>query len=168
DDALRYAGALSAYDLFWYEEPGDPLDFELQAEIGRVYPGPLATGENLFSTADARNLIRYGGMRPDRDWLQFDCALSYGLVEYLRTLAMLREQGWSAGRCVPHGGHQMSLAIAAGLGLGGNESYPEVFAPFGGFPDGTTVVDGYVTLPELPGIGFEGKSDLYAVLSTLA
>ncbi len=37
---------------------------------------------------------RYGSMRADRDWLQFDCALSYGLVEYLRTLEMLREHGW--------------------------------------------------------------------------
>jgi L-alanine-DL-glutamate epimerase-like enolase superfamily enzyme len=94
----------------------------------------MATGENLFLMQDARNLIRYGGMRPDRDWLQFDCALSYGLVEYLRTLAMLRENGWSASRCIPHGGHQMSLNIAAGLGLGGNESYPDLFQPFGGFP----------------------------------
>ena len=63
----------------------------------------MATGENLFSMQDARNLIRYGGMRPDRDWLQFDCALSYGLVEYLRTLGMLKDHGWSAGRCIPHG-----------------------------------------------------------------
>src|SRR3954470_2781586 len=49
-------------------------------------PPPLATGENLFSHQDARNLIRHGGLRPDRDILQFDPALSYGLVEYLRTL----------------------------------------------------------------------------------
>ena len=124
------------YDLFWYEEAGDPLDYALQAELARHYAGPMATGENLFSMQDARNLIRYGGMRPDRDWLQFDCALSYGLVEYLRTLAMLKEYGWSAGRCIPHGGHQMSLAIAAGLGLGGNECYPDLFQPYGGFPDG--------------------------------
>ena len=117
---------------------------------------------------DARNLIRYGGMRPDRDWLQFDCALSYGLVEYLRTLAMLKDNGWSPARCVPHGGHQMSLAIAAGLGLGGNESYPDLFQPYGGFPDGVKVQNGYVTLPELPGIGFEGKADLYREMQALA
>ena len=117
---------------------------------------------------DARNLIRYGGLRPDRDWLQFDCALSYGLVEYLRTLAMLDEQGWSRRRCIPHGGHQLSLAIAAGLGLGGNESYPDLFQPFGGFPDGVEVTDGHVVLPELPGIGFEGKADLYRLMGELA
>jgi L-alanine-DL-glutamate epimerase-like enolase superfamily enzyme len=166
--AIAYAKALSAYDLFWYEEAGDPLDFELQAALAEHYARPMATGENLFSMQDARNLIRYGGMRPDRDWLQFDCALSYGLVEYLRTLQMLRENGWSPSRCIPHGGHQMSLNIAAGLGLGGNESYPDLFQPFGGFPDGVRVEEGHVTMPELPGIGFEGKSDLYKLMRELA
>jgi L-alanine-DL-glutamate epimerase-like enolase superfamily enzyme len=165
--AIAYARALRPYDLFWYEEAGDPLDYQLQAELAQHYPGPMATGENLFSMADARNLIRYGGLRPDRDWLQFDCALSYGLVEYLRTLDMLRSLGWSPSRCIPHGGHQMSLAIAAGLGLGGNESYPDLFQPYGGFPDGVRVVDGHVTLPDLPGIGFEGKADLYREMKSL-
>ena len=166
--AVEYAKALSEYDLFWYEEAGDPLDYALQAELAKHYDKPMATGENLFSMQDARNLIRYGGMRPDRDWLQFDCALSYGLVEYLRTLEMLRENGWSPSRCIPHGGHQMSLAIAAGLGLGGNESYPDLFQPYGGFPDGVKVENSYVTLPELPGIGFEGKSDLITEMRALA
>jgi D(-)-tartrate dehydratase len=166
--AIDYAKALSRYDLFWYEEAGDPLDYELQAELAQHYAKPMATGENLFSMQDARNLIRYGGMRPDRDWLQFDCALSYGCVEYLRTLDMLKSYGWSPERCIPHGGHQMSLAIAAGLGLGGNESYPDLFQPYGGFPDGVKVENSYVTLPPLPGIGFEGKSDLYAVMKALA
>jgi len=166
--ALEYARALSQYNLFWYEEAGDPLDFELQAELSKHYAGPMATGENLFSMQDARNLIRYGGMRKDRDWLQFDCALSYGLVEYLRTLAMLRDYGWSPTRCIPHGGHQMSLNIAAGLGLGGNESYPDLFQPYGGFPDGVKVENGYITMPDLVGIGFEGKSDLYKEMRELS
>ncbi|MBV9117034.1 MAG: mandelate racemase/muconate lactonizing enzyme family protein [Acetobacteraceae bacterium] len=168
ETAIAYAKMLREYPLFWYEEAGDPLDYQLQAALAEFYPDPMATGENLFSHQDARNLIRYGGMRPDRDWLQFDCALSYGLCEYQRTLAMLRDAGWSWRRCVPHGGHQMSLNIAAGLGLGGNESYPEVFQPYGGFPDGTRVEGGHVTLPDLPGIGFEAKADLYAEMRALA
>jgi L-alanine-DL-glutamate epimerase-like enolase superfamily enzyme len=166
--AIAYAKALSAYDLFWYEEAGDPLDYELQAGLAQHYVKPMATGENLFSMQDARNLIRYGGMRKDRDWLQFDCALAYGLVEYQRTLKMLEGHGWSPSRCIPHGGHQMSLAIAAGLGLGGNESYPDLFQPYGGFPDGVRVENGHVTLPLLPGIGFEGKSDLYKEMKSLS
>ena len=167
DTAMIYAKLLEPYGLRWYEEPGDPLDYRLQATLAECYSGPLATGENLFSHQDARNLLRYGGMRPDRDILQFDPALSYGLVEYLRMLEVLERAGWSARRCIPHGGHQFALSIAAGLGLGGNESYPGLFAPFGGFADDTPVENGLVRLPEAPGIGFEAKGalmDLFAQL----
>jgi L-alanine-DL-glutamate epimerase-like enolase superfamily enzyme len=165
--AIEYGNAIRPYNLYWYEEVGDPLDYALQAELGKHYDRPMATGENLFSHQDARNLIRFGGMNRDRDFLQFDCALSYGLVEYLRTLDMLKDHGWSSRRVVPHGGHQMSLNIAAGLHLGGNESYPDVFKPFGGFADGIAVNDSYVSLPQIPGVGFEAKSELYAVMKTL-
>ena len=160
ETAVAYAKALKPYGLFWYEEAGDPLDYALQAELANHYDGPMATGENLFSHQDARNLLRYGGMRPDRDWLQFDCALSYGVVEYLRTLKILPDYGFSTRNVCPHGGHQLSLNIAAGLHLGGNESYPEVFAPFGGFADNVQVENGRVGLPDVPGIGFEAKSAL--------
>ncbi|MDG4798364.1 mandelate racemase/muconate lactonizing enzyme family protein [Micromonospora sp. WMMD1082] len=164
ETALAYGDALAPYGLAWYEEAGDPLDYELNARLAERYPGALATGENLFSLADARNLLRYGGLRPATDVLQFDCALSYGLVEYRRILAEAGERGWSRRRFLPHGGHQMSLNIAAGLGLGGNESYPDLFPPFNGFADGIEVVDGYVRLPDAPGIGLETKADLHALL----
>lgn len=159
--AIQYAEALEPYGLRWYEEAGDPLDFELQAKLAPHYPHPMATGENLFSMQDSRNLLRYAGLRPDRDILQMDPVLSYGLVEYLRTLDMMRDLGWSPRRCIPHGGHQFALSIASGLGLGGNESYPDVFAPFGGFADDTPIRDGYVQPPDIPGIGFEAKSQLF-------
>jgi L-alanine-DL-glutamate epimerase-like enolase superfamily enzyme len=168
ETAIAYARMLRQVPLFWYEEAGDPLDYALQAALAEFYSGPMATGENLFSHQDARNLLRYGGMRPDRDWLQFDCALSYGLCEYLRTLQVLKTAGWSPRRCIPHGGHQMSLNIAAGLGLGGNESYPDLFQPYGGFPDCVRVEGGFITMPDLPGIGFEGKADLIRVMRALA
>jgi D(-)-tartrate dehydratase len=168
EQAIAYARMLRDFPLFWYEEAGDPLDYALQAALAEFYPGPMATGENLFSHQDARNLLRYGGLRPDRDWLQFDCALSYGLCEYQRTLAVLDVAGWSRQRCIPHGGHQMSLNIAAGLGLGGNENYPDLFQPYGGFPDNVRVENGHIVMPELPGIGFEGKADLIKVMRELA
>src|SRR3546814_11329683 len=49
DTAIAYAKALSQYDLFGYEEPGDPLDFELQAALRSYYKNPMATGDNLLS-----------------------------------------------------------------------------------------------------------------------
>jgi L-alanine-DL-glutamate epimerase-like enolase superfamily enzyme len=167
DEAIAFGDAIAPYKLHWYEEPVDPLDYLLHAALATRYSGPLATGENLFSMQDARNLIRHGGLRSDRDYLQMDPALSYGLVEYLRTQQMLRDHGWSARRCVPHGGPQVALNIAVGLGMGGNESYPQVFAPFGGFADNVPVKDSRVKMPDAPGVGFELKNDLYAVMKPM-
>ena len=129
-------------------------------ELSKNYKNGLATGENLFSMQDSRNLIRYGGMRKEIDWLQFDCSLSYGLVEYLRTLNMMKEYHWSTSRVIPHGGHQISCNIAAGLDLGGNEIYPSLFQPFGGFPDSSQIENSYVTFPKFIGMGYENKKKL--------
>ena len=168
EEAIRFGHAVAPYGLRWYEEPVDPLDYLAHAALATTYGPPLATGENLFSMPDARNLIRHGSLRADRDILQFDPALSYGLVEYLRTRDMLVSHGWSPRRCVPHGGHQFALNIAVGLGLGGNESYPDVFAPFGGFADDVPVENSRVAMPDIPGIGFEAKSALFAVMRPVA
>lgn len=167
DTAVEYARALESYNLRWYEEAGDPLDFYLQSELAKIYPKALATGENLFSHQDVRNLARYAGIRPKKDVLQMDPVLSYGLVEYLRMLDILKENGLSPRQCIPHGGHQFALNIAAGLGLGGNESYPDVFAPFGGFADSTPIRDGFVGLPDAPGVGFEDKAELMDLFNRL-
>jgi D(-)-tartrate dehydratase len=160
ETALAYGRDMEPYGLFWYEEAGDPLDYRLNAVLSESYPGAIATGENLFSHHDGRNLLRYGGMRPDRDWIQIDPALAYGLTEYLRFLEVVDRHGWSRRRLIPHGGHQLALNIAAGLQLGGSESYPGVFQPYGGFADKIPISNGYVGLPEEPGLGIELKPDL--------
>lgn len=166
--ALAYARVLSDLPLYWFEEPGDPLDYQLLSEFAAQVPFPVATGENLFSHQDVRNLLRYGGLRAERDVLQMDPALSYGLVEYLRMLDVLKTHGWSAARCFPHGGHQFALHIAAALGLGGCEAYPGVFQPFGGFGDNVPIVYGRVRIPEAPGIGIEERGELFAIFQELA
>jgi L-alanine-DL-glutamate epimerase-like enolase superfamily enzyme len=167
ESSLRAAQALAPYRLRWFEDMCDPLDFETHARIAAAYDPPLGVGEALFSLADGRNLLRYGGLRPGRDVLLFDPAHCYGLPEYLRILEMLESNGWSLKSCQPHGGHLFSLHVAAALGLGGCESNPHNFQPFGGFADGAKVEDGSVHLPEAPGIGFETRSSLYNVFRSL-
>jgi len=166
-NALNYANALQPYRLRWFEEPVDPLDFALLADLAQIYASPLATGENLFSTQDVENLIRFGGLRPDRDIIQVDPVQSYGIGTFARTVAMLERQGWSRRSLFPHGGNQMSAQIATGFGLGGAESYPGVFGPFGGFADDIKLENGYLSMPDRPGVGFEGQSSLYPVLRDL-
>ena len=82
-----------------------------------------------------------------------DPALCYGPTEYLRIVAMFDAHGWPRASHSPHGGHQIGLALAAGLQLGGCESYPGVFRPFGGFADDTPVEDGMVRVSDAPGLG---------------
>jgi len=169
DEALAYARGLKPFALRWFEEPCDPLDYALLSEIAAVYDAPLSTGENLFSTQDVENLVRFGGLTPERnDVIQIDPPQAYGIVQYARTLDMLARHGWPRRLLFPHGGNQMSLAIAAGLGLGGAESYPGVFGDFGGFADDAELKNGFITLSERPGIGFEGQARLYRIMRELA
>lgn len=155
DEALAYGRAIGEYDLIWFEEPCDPLDYLAHAVLAEELGVAIATGENLFSVQDFKNLLRHGGLRPHVDWIQPDPSLCYGLTETLRILEMADKMGWSRRRCVPHGGHQLGLNMAAGLQLGGSESYPGVFQPYGGFADDIAIVDGYTRLPDAPGIGME-------------
>ncbi len=168
DEALAYAAALAPLGLRWFEEPCDPLDYALYAEIADSYPAPLATGENLYALPDVRNLARFAGLRPDRDIVQVDPPQAYGIVHYAEIVAMLEAAGWPRRALFPHGGNQMSLAIAAGFGLGGAESYPGVFGAFGGFADDAVLSQGHLGLSERPGIGFEGQAALYRIMRELA
>jgi L-alanine-DL-glutamate epimerase-like enolase superfamily enzyme len=165
--ALAYARALAPFRLRWFEEPTDPLDYGLLAEVAAIYDAPIGTGENLFSTQDVRNLVRFGGLRADRDILQIDVPQSYGIVQFSRTLEMLKHNGWARNAVFPHGGNQMTLHIVGGFGLGGCEAYPGVFGIFAGFADDAKVENGYLKLPQRPGIGFEAQNQLYAVMREL-
>jgi D(-)-tartrate dehydratase len=132
-----------------------------------MYPAPLATGENLFSTQDIENLVTFGGLRPKSDILQVDVPQSYGIVQFARTVRMLESRGWSRRSIFPHGGNLMTLAIVAGFGLGGCEAYPGVFGVFAGFADDAKVEGGMLTLSDRPGIGFEGQNALYEVMRNI-
>jgi D(-)-tartrate dehydratase len=169
DEALAYAKGLRPFGLRWFEEPCDPLDYALLAEIAGNYDAPLSTGENLYSTQDVENLVRFGGLKPQRrDVIQVDPPQAYGIAQYARTLDVLARHQWPRTLLFPHGGNQMSLAIAAGFGLGGAEAYPGVFGDFGGFADDAKLADGYLKLSDRPGIGFEGQARLYRIMRELA
>jgi L-alanine-DL-glutamate epimerase-like enolase superfamily enzyme len=166
--AIAYGKAMAPYGLFWYEEAGDPLDYALQAELAKHYGGSFATGENLFSHQDIRNLLRYGALDAKKDWIMPDPALAMGLTEGLKIIEAAEKEGWPRRRIVLHGGTQLALSMAAGLQLGGTETYPLMFQPYGGFADAIPVEAGHVALPDAPGLGIEVKARLYDVMKALA
>ncbi len=166
--ARSYAKRLGPIGLAWMEEPLDPLDYESHRALAADCPVPLATGENIFSAADSRNLLRHGGLLAARVYLQMDISLSYGIVEYLEILALAERHGWSRRRFLPHAGHLFSFHAVAGLGLAGHEAAPDDSALFGGYPEGVKVEDGYVRPWDMPGVGFEAKPNLFALMRELA
>ena len=166
--ALEYGRAIEPYGLFWYEEIGDPLDYRLNAIVSEHYSGPIATGENLFSLQDARNLIRYGGMRPDRDYIQVDPALSYGLTEYLRVQDMLRAARLVLAPLHPARRAPVLAAHRRGPQARRQRVLPRASSsPPAASPTTPWSSDSRVGLTEIPGIGFEGKAAFYKVLREL-
>lgn len=165
--ALAYADALTPYRLRWYEEIGDPLDFDLNRHVAARYDGAIATGENLFSAVDTQNLLRFGGMRRGRDLFQMDAGLSYGLSEYAGMIALMERHGFARSQAIPHGGHLLNLHIVLGLGLGGCECYPGVFQPFGGYPAACMLGGGAVRALDASGFGLEQKPELRPHLAAL-
>lgn len=166
--ALAYAGAMEQYGLRWYEEIGDPLDYDLNRQVAQAYPGRIATGENLFSNQDVKNLVLFGGMRPNLDVFQMDPGLAYGITEFLNMMQTLESHGFDRSHMQPHGGHLINLHVAAGLGLGGCEAYPGVFQPFGGYAPGCSLGEGYVSPTDAPGFGLEQKTELQPYLKQLS
>ena len=160
---IQYLQSLAHYPLAWIEEPVHPLDFDLHRDIAALSPLPLATGENLFSCDDARNLLRYAGLRKERDILQFDISLSYGIVEYLRILDEIADHGWQRDRCAPHAGHLLAMNSVAGLGLGLAEVAMDTSTLFGRLTADVPVRDGASVLPDAPGVGFE-RAGVFAQL----
>ena len=166
-DTQAMADAYAPYELAWIEEPGHPHDFELLTALAEYYDGAIATGENLFSMSEAYNLMRYGGLRPDRDLIQVDPVLSYGVVEFANIVRLAEAGDWPRSRMVPHAGHQLAFHAVAGLQLGAHEIAARPDFILGGLQAGVEVDAGFATLPDAPGAGFEAHEKLWAVLGSL-
>lgn len=165
-NALQWLEAMQPYGLAWLEEPVDPLDYQLLAQLAKHSQTPLSTGENLFSIADTRNLLRHGGLRPQHDFLNIDISLSYGIVEYTRILDLLNRSGWKPSACIPHAGHLLSAHVAAGLGLGGHETAP-AHSVLGPYPQDYRLVEGHLQLSDRPGTGLEAMPGLQRVFQEM-
>lgn len=167
-DARVAATALAPMDLWWFEDVCNPHDFVVQSAVASLYPGPLGAGEPLFSEEEALLLDAHGGLRRDRDVLLFDPVHCYGVSGYVDIVHALsrRGEGWPRSSFWPHGGHLFSLHLVAVLGLGGAEVTPFAFHPFSTLAKSLPIEDGFVRLPQSPGIGFELNDDIMRAFKT--
>jgi L-alanine-DL-glutamate epimerase-like enolase superfamily enzyme len=153
--ALETAKMLAAYDVVWFEEALPPDDLNGYIELRRHAPLPIAAGEVLTRRQSFRPFIEQHAL----DIIQPDCTKCGGLTEAWRIAWMAYEHNvqW-----VPHGWNT-AIGLAADLQLSAAmpvARYVEYLTPCVYLDEIVTEpfrpdADGYLTIPERPGLGIE-------------
>jgi L-alanine-DL-glutamate epimerase-like enolase superfamily enzyme len=155
-DALRLARALEHLPILWLEDPTPPQDLEAVARISARTTTPICTGENLYRLDGFAALLDRGGV----DILAPDIQKVGGLSDTRRIAA------YADVHSLPLAPHNIAGPIGTLASAHVCASIPNFLAlewhaasvPF--FDelvtlDGPVIADGYVKLPEAPGIGAE-------------
>lgn len=155
--AIEFGQELPDYDVYWFEEPMPIYWFDDHYKLATATPVKLAVGENYYTYTDFKNMLDCEGAAI----LNVDVAICPG-YDVGRAVALLaQERGVTI---APHGCQELQLPLVAAMPNGEFlEYYPvevdplrsEIFQPQL-VPD----QDGYVTVPERPGIGFELNMEL--------
>jgi len=166
--ALKLARRMEEYDIFWFEEPVPPEDIEGYIEVKNGTSIPIAGGEAEFTRYGFNNLLK----RRAVNIVQPDCCVTGGISEFkkIATLASIYNI-----QCYPHIWGS-SIALQAGIHCAFSlPDFPPSLTPFDVLLeyDRTPnifreklskiefkIKDGYVNLPDRPGLGLEIDEDL--------
>ena len=155
--AMEFAQLLPTYGVYWFEEPLPIHDYEGHRRLAAMSEVKIATGENGYHLAHFRTLLDHEGA----SILNVDATICPGYDVAKDVADLARERGVTI---APHGCQELQLPLAAGVAHGEFlEYYPvavdplraEMFHPILK-PDS----DGFVTVPDRPGIGFDLNMDL--------
>ncbi len=157
ETSLEFARQLGEYGVYWFEEPMPIHDYEEHGRLAEATNLKIATGENGYHLAHFRTLLDHKGASV----LNVDVTICPGYDVAMDVTNLAAERGVSI---APHGCQELQLPLAAAVTHGEFlEYYPvsvdplraEMFLPILK-PD----PDGYVTVPDRPGIGFELNMEL--------
>ena len=147
DEAIRAARAFQPYDLTWLEEPVMPEDYAGHARVAREGGIPIASGENLRSVWDFKELISRGGASfPEPD------VTNCGGVTAFMKIARLAEAFNLP--VTSHGAHDITVQLLAACP---NRSYLEAHG-FGlehFITDPFKIEEGYAVASDKPGHGVD-------------
>jgi L-alanine-DL-glutamate epimerase-like enolase superfamily enzyme len=155
--ALAYAREMENYNIYWFEEPLAIHDFKAHKILNASTSLMIATGENYYTLSDFETLIENNGA----SMLNVDATICPGYDVALKVAKLAKKKGL---KIAPHGCQELQLALVAAVSNGELlEYYPpevdklrkELF-----YPKLTIDSDGYVTVPNTPGIGFDLNMDL--------
>lgn len=158
-DAIQFARRVEEQDVFWFEEPVQPDDYEGFAKIAAATSIPLAAGENEYTKHGFRDLIATRAVAI----LQPDARYSGGVTEFMKIAALAEAHGLDI---CPHGDQQAHLNLLAAIPNARLlEFYPRevssiwadvyIHAP-------EFNADGTVTVPEVPGLGCDPNEEALA------
>jgi L-alanine-DL-glutamate epimerase-like enolase superfamily enzyme len=147
DQAIRAARAFAAYDLTWLEEPIQPDDVAGHARVVAEGGLPIATGENLRTLWDFKQLIATGGVTyPEPDVT--NCG---GITSFMKIAHLAEAFGLPV---TSHGAHDVTVQCLAAVP---NRSYLEAHG-FGlerYIAEPLRIEDGLAIAPERPGHGVD-------------
>src|SRR3954468_18702138 len=108
---IRQAALLEDLDLVWYEEPVIADDIAACAEVAAKIRIPVATGENLYTRYEFRELIERRAAR----YLMPDVCRANGYSETLKIGHLAAAHGIAVS---PHVVHELSLQVCGALSNG--------------------------------------------------
>ena len=161
DEALAMARKLKPYDLYWLEEPVDPVDdYDTMARIRRDTGMAVAAGENIGHAGEARYAIECGAL----DIFQPSVTKIGGIVAMRRAIAVAKEHGV---RIMPHSPYFGPGLIATLHVIAADlpDSLCERFyCELEATPLGNAIIarDGHMQVPQRPGLGIEVDEQVIA------
>jgi len=151
-EAIQLARRIEEYDIFWFEEPVAPDDYEGHRKLAEATSIPIATGENEYTRYGFRDLIEHNAVAI----LNADAKVLGGVTEFMKVVALAQAHDLDI---APHGSQDIHVhlvsAIANGLIL---EFYRDSVDPMWGKMYHHTLRlndDGTVSPPNVPGIGVD-------------
>ncbi|HZP75091.1 MAG TPA: mandelate racemase/muconate lactonizing enzyme family protein [Pseudolabrys sp.] len=154
--AIDLANALAEFEPYWLEEPCQSENVEALAEVRHVSKIPVVTGEALYTRADFRPIFRARAA----DIINPDVSNCGGILELLNIAAAAETEAVAVS---PHNYNSTTLALSATVHASAcmpNFIITEYFLPFEEIgarlcPNLLKPVNGYIALPEGPGLGIE-------------
>jgi L-alanine-DL-glutamate epimerase-like enolase superfamily enzyme len=144
--ARRAAPRLAEFGVIWIEEPLHPDDMIGHARLAEKSPVPIALGENVYSAEAFAAFIELNAV----DVVQVDVTRVAGVSEWLRVARHAQEHSrW----VVPHAGDMCQVHQHLVAGIGADTPAMIEYLPWARdiFVEPVAVVDGWITLPDLPG-----------------
>lgn len=155
--AIQFANNIRDYNIEFFEEPVFADDIPGLAEFKRGTDIPLATGEHEYTRYGIRDLL----LNNAADVIQCDTTRIGGYTETLRAISM--SQAWNKAYA-PHGMEHIHMHLVAAATNGTMLERLFMFEDLVNnvYLDAPQPVNGYLTIPDKPGLGLELNQDYLA------